>query len=121
MHYSTYEEYLTQGGTLPEQDYVKQAEKAAREIDLQTFGRAQKHRTELHGALSQCECALVDAFCAADAVPAGIASESNDGYSIAYTQTKDKDRKRTTEEILARYLLEPVNLLFAGVMPCDFQ
>ncbi len=121
MHYSTYEEYLSQGGTLPEQDYVKQAEKAAREIDLQTFGRAQKHRAALHDALSQCECALVDAFQSAAVVPVGISSEGNDGYSISYSQNANRDFKRITDEILTRYLLEPVNLLFAGVMPCDFQ
>lgn len=35
MPYSTYDEYCKQGGALSEQDYVKQAGKAAREIDLQ--------------------------------------------------------------------------------------
>lgn len=121
MPYSTYEEYRTQGGALSEQDYVKQVGKAAREIDLQTFGRAQKYRQELHDTLSQCECALVDAFHAAEAVPVGISSESNDGYSISYSQSASRDLKRTTDEILTRYLLEPVNLLFAGVLPCDFE
>lgn len=121
MPYSTYEEYLTQGGELNEQAYLKQSEKAAREINLRTFGRAQKYRQELHDTLSQCECALVDAFHTAEAVPVGISSESNDGYSIAYSQSASKDFRQITDEILTRYLLEPVNLLFAGVLPCDFE
>lgn len=121
MHYSTYAEYAAHGGTANEQTYLKNAEKAAREIDLHTFGRAQRYRAEMLSALSQCECALVDAFLAAEAVPVGISSESNDGYSISYSQNAKTEQNRNIESILLRYLLEPVNLLYAGVLPCDYE
>lgn len=121
MPYSTYSTYLAQGGQLSEQAYLVQAERAAREIDLHTFGRAEKHRDSLADTLAMCECALVDALASAQAVPVGIASESNDGYSISYSQNAKTEQNRNIESILMRYLLEPVNLLYAGVLPCDYE
>lgn len=121
MPYSTYSEYSAQGGSLSEQAYAVQAERAAREIDLRTFGRAEKYRAELKDSLSLCECELVDALSSAQSVPVGVSSESNDGYSISYSQSARTEQNRSIESILMRYLLEPVNLLYAGVLPCDYE
>lgn len=121
MPYSTYSEYIAQGGTLDEQAYSVQSERAAREIDLHTFGRAAKYREEMTKPLSLCECELVGALSSAASVPVGVSSESNDGYSISYSQNARTEQNRNIEAILMRYLLEPVNLLYAGVLPCDYE
>lgn len=119
--YSTYSLYVSQGGTLDEQAYTGLADKAAREIDLRTFGRAQSYKDTLSDALGKCECELVDALSAEKTIPVGVSSESNDGYSISYAQNAVAEQKKQIEGILMRWLSEPVNLLFAGVLPCDFQ
>lgn len=117
--YSTYSLYVSQGGTLDEQAYTGLAEKAAREIDLHTFGRAQAYKDALADALGKCECELIGTLSSEASVPVGVSSESNDGYSISYSQNAKTEQKRNITSILMRYLLEPVNLLYAGVLPCD--
>ena len=119
--YSTYSLYVSQGGTLDEQAYTGLAEKAAREIDLRTFGRAQSYKDTLSDVLGKCECELVDALSAEKTIPVGVSSESNDGYSVSYAQNAVVEQKKQIVGICMRWVSVHVNLLCAGVLPCDIQ
>lgn len=119
--YSTYEDYRKNGGTLDESEYMNLAQKAASEIDFRTFGRAAKFKNEMSNNFSLCECALIDVLSSFSVIPTGISAESNDGVSVSYSQNVKSEEKLKKEEIFNLYLTSPVNLLYGGVMQCDFE
>ena len=110
--YSTFEQYKTDGGALPEDQYNVLAKQAAYMIDAATMGRARDAPSSLAAPLSDCECALVDAMAAgafAAGQTGGVQSFNNDGYSE--TRTTSTESKAALRGLLARYLTQPVNLL----------
>ena len=62
--YSTFEQYKTDGGALPEDQYNVLAKQAAYMIDAATMGRARDAPSSMAAPLSDCECALVAAMAA---------------------------------------------------------
>lgn len=119
--YSTYDSYIENGGTLDKAKYESMAKKAAAEIDYRTFNRASKHKEEMNDNLVACECELIDVLNSFSSIPLGVSSHSNDGVSVSYSQNVKTELHARKEEIFNRYLTHPVNLLYGGVMPCDFE
>lgn len=119
--YSTFDDYIKNGGKLDKVKYESMSKKAAAEIDYRTFNRAEKHTDEMHDNLILCECELIDVLNSFSSVPLGVTSHSNDGVSVSYSQTAKADKNTAKEEIFNKYLTHPVNLLYGGVMPCDFE
>ena len=127
--YSTWEYYRdTYHGTLGEGDYSRMAIRAAGEINQRTFGRAQTAPGEMAGALCDCECELVDALTSFDQsyalIPQGISSIANDGLSAttsvgtSRTDSREDILNSQVRQICRKYLLRPVNLLYAGMRRC---
>lgn len=121
--YSTWDYYhSTYGGKLSETAYTQQALGAKAEIDRRTFGRARNAPGEIAGNLCLCECELLDVLHAFGEIPAGVASISNDGYSIDYgsrsTSANIETEASAAERICRKHLTMPVNLMFAGGCIC---
>lgn len=111
--YSTYRDYLENGGTLPEEEYERKGKKAAYIIDHETMGRARDAPACMADALCDCECALIDALTAGNFSSDGVQSFTNDGYSE--TRVTTAESRAALRSLLADYLSVPVNLLvFAG-------
>lgn len=119
--YSTYNSYIQSGGKLDKATYDTLSRQASAEIDYRTFNRASKHKEEMNNNLIACECALIDVLYSFSSLPAGVSSASNDGVSVSYSQNMKAEENAKKEEIFNRYLTYPVNLLYGGVMDCDFQ
>lgn len=119
--YSTYDSYINHGGKLDKVKYEIEAKKAAAEIDYRTFNRAAKHKEEMNENLIACEFELIDVLNSFSSIPLGVSSHGNDGVSVSYSQNIKAELQAQKEEIFNRYLTHPVNLLYGGVMPCDFE
>lgn len=90
MLYCTYDEYLAAGGTVPEATFGVLCSRASRMIDAATFGRAEAHAAgceDCRQMLADACAQIVDLFAAQAAVGAapGVASASNDGYSVSFS------------------------------------
>lgn len=111
--YSTYWEYLEQGGTLSQYEYLKNGKRAAYIIDRETMGQARDAPASMAKALRDCECALIDALAEGNFSSDRIQSFTNDGYSE--TRVTAAESREALRSLLAEYLTVPVNLLtFAG-------
>jgi hypothetical protein len=119
--YSTYDSYIQNGGKLDEATYIVLSKQASAEIDYRTFNRASRHKSKMKDNLLACECALIDVLNSFSSLPAGVTSASNDGVSVSYSQNVKTEEKAKKEEIFNRYLTYPINLLYGGVMDCDFK
>lgn len=113
--YSTFTYYTAHGGLLTEAEYNKYAEDAADIINYRTFGRAETAPEEMQDKIRRCECKLVDALSAFSNCPAGVSSESNDGYSVSYSTTAKADLDNNVLNICRRFLMMPENLMYTGV------
>ncbi len=114
--YSNYAFYAGAcGGKLGEGDYAVFAPRAAAEIDRRSFGRAAGAAREdeaLAEALRRCECELVDIICAYARLPAGVASQDNDGLRLAFCRERGEDEAAACARACRRWL--PGALLYAG-------
>ena len=114
--YSSYDQYLANGGTLPEDRYYILAKQAGYLIAAATMGRARDAPASMAEPLADCECALVDSLAAKQsagrAEADGIQSFTNDGYSE--TRATAAESKAALRSLLGRYLTQPVNLLAAA-------
>lgn len=119
--YSSYKQYTANGGKLDEQIYNSMSVKAAAEIDCRTFNRASKFKSEIAQKLALCECEIIDVLYAFSSLPSYVTSESNDGYSISYSHTATDEMSNQINTLIEKYLTYPVNLLYGGLMPCDFE
>lgn len=119
--YSTYNSYIKNGGKLDETTYKIVAEKATAEINYRTHNRAEKFKDKMKNNLISCECELIDVLNSFSSIPLGITSESNDGVSVSYSQNAKTEMQAKKEDIFNKYLTYPVNLLYGGLMPCDFE
>lgn len=119
--YSTYNYYIKNGGKIDESTYLVLSKQAFAEINHRTFNRAVRHRDEMNDNLMACECALIDVLNSFSSIPAGVLSASNDGVSVSYSQDTNAEKMARKEEIFNIYLTYPVNLLYGGVMPGDFE
>lgn len=114
--FSDYAFYKEHGGKLSETAYNASVYDAHAEILSQTNGVAQTAPANMQEAVKLCECALVDIVAgykdAAAALPKGIGSISNDGYTVSaggVSIIKAEAQERTA--VCARYLQWPVNLM----------
>ena len=113
--YSDYNFYKSEyGGMLSEEDYVKCVEKAYREIVAQTFGRSNAAGAGMYDSLRFCECEIVDAIHEFSETPGDVVSVNNDGYAVSYRQ--DRSDAAVYARICKKYLTDPDNLMFRGVM-----
>ena len=111
--YSTYEQYLANGGTLPQDRYEALAKQACYRIDAATMGRARDAPDCMADPLADCECALVDALAAgAFGAGGGVQSFTNDGYSE--TRATAAESRAALRSLLRTYLTQPVDLLGAA-------
>lgn len=117
--FTDYAYYTANGGELPEVAYNASVNDAYAEILSQTNGTALTAPEEMRDAVKLCECALVDVVAGykdtAAALPKGIGSISNDGYTVSVgTSGGASIRKAEAQEraaVCARYLQWPVNLM----------
>lgn len=117
--FTDYNYYTSHGGKLTETAYDASVNEAHAEILSQTNGAALTAPEEMQDAVKRCECALVDVVAGykdtAAALPKGIGSISNDGYTVsAGTGGGASVLKAEAQEraaVCARYLQWPVNLM----------
>lgn len=117
--YSSYEFYAATDEKVAEispSEYCSKAEEAASIIDFRTFGRAAGATGEMADKVKICECKIIDALVSFSSPSAGIASESNDGYSVSYRQDAEQKLQEKILSICREYLTYPENLMYAG---CD--
>lgn len=85
--FADYAFYTAHGGKLPEAVYNASVNDAYTEILSQTNGAALTAPEEMQDAVKLCECALVGVVAGykdtAAALPKGIGSISNDGYTVS--------------------------------------
>lgn len=118
--YSTWEYYsgAAHDGKADQTAYVRLAKMAAAEINLRCQGRAEQAPASMTDALQECECALVDILLESEVrqalLPRGIASVSNDGYSVSAMGDMPTD-DAAIAAVCRRHLMWPTNLLYAGV------
>ena len=127
--YSTWDFYSNVFlGVLPKEQYTRLSAGAAKEIDRRTFGAAESAPESMIEALQYCECELVDTLFAFERsfslIPDGLIAINNDGFSASTAPATNKGNGRTEAQsekarlICQRWLLRPVNLLYAGVGGC---
>lgn len=117
--FTDYAFYTANGGKLPEAAYDASVNDAYAEILSQTNGAALTAPEEMQDAVKRCECALVGVVAGykdtAAALPKGIGSISNDGYTVSVgTGGGASIQKAEAQEraaVCARYLQWPVNLM----------
>lgn len=114
--FSDYDYYVQHGGKLSEADYDASVDDAHAEILSQTNGAANTAPESMQDNVKLCECALVDMIAAykqaAEMLPRGVGSISNDGYSVSLGSTSpQKAEAQERGAICARYLQWPVNLM----------
>lgn len=119
LPFTDYTFYKENGGKLSESDYNASVGDANAEILSQTNGAALAAPDSMKLAVKLCECALVDLFAAyketAHVLPKGIASISNDGYSVSKGTGGDASitvlERQERTAICSLYLQWPVNLM----------
>lgn len=118
--YSTWEYYHgTYRGSADEDEYAQLSLLCAMEIDRLTLGEATKAPEVMQERLALCECRMVDSVIASNelSVAPGVASVSNDGFSVSF---KDGDasaaNRREIVNIARELLTYPVNLLYRGAV-----
>ncbi|MFV0351425.1 MAG: hypothetical protein ACK5JF_03825 [Oscillospiraceae bacterium] len=126
--YSDYDFYKSVGGALTEAEYNASVHEAKYEIDFRTFERAATAPAEMAEKIKMCECKLVDAIHSYkktyELLPNGIASISNDGFSVSAGARADSGTSTASAEqsayqsICLKYLSLPINLMFAGGCWC---
>lgn len=116
--FTDYAFYTANGGKLPEAAYDASVNDAYAEILSQTNGAALTAPEEMQDAVKRCECALVGVVAGykdTAALPKGIGSISNDGYTVSVgTGGGASIQKAEAQEraaVCARYLQWPVNLM----------
>ena len=117
--FADYTFYKDHGGKLSEALYDASVYDARAEILSQTSGAALSAPENMRDAVKLCECALVDVVAGykdtAAALPKGIGSISNDGYTVSagsgggVSILKAEAQERAA--VCARYLQWPVNLM----------
>lgn len=118
--FTDYAYYTANGGKLPEAAYNTSVNDAYVEILSQTNGAALTAPEEMQDAVKLCECALVDVVAGykdtAAALPKGIGSISNDGYTVSVGTGGGASILKTEAQeraaVCARYLQWPVNLMY---------
>jgi hypothetical protein len=120
MAYLTYSEYTELGGALDASAFTRQEYKARQMIDTLTHGRVVGD-SPVREAVKHAMRALIDAQAVDDAQGGReIASEGNDGVSVAYAVTGPGGAYARRVQIVCEYLTNEttdagVPLLYAGV------
>lgn len=102
-------------GTMKQADFDRLAVQASAYLDEQTFGRIEGKWTDDARIKAAC-CAVVDALLLNEQ-GGGIASESNDGYSVNYLAgvSKAKTDAQRLRDAARRHLIG-TGLLYRGCM-----
>lgn len=110
--------YTAHGGKLTETAYNASVYEAYAEILSQTNGAALTAPEEMQDAVKQCECALVDVVAGykdtAAALPKGISSINNDGYTVSAGAGGASILRAEAQEraaVCVQYLQWPENLM----------
>ena len=100
----TYAEYINYGGTLSETDFARFCFRAEAILQTETFGRIKTADEKV----KRCIFDLIDI---ANQTGAGIASVSNDGYSISYLSKAEAEQKMS--DIIYDYFVDD-DILYCG-------
>ena len=119
MQYADYNWYIFQfwGTKLNENEFNHYALKASAKVDHYTFGRAAKATdTDTVYRIKNAVCAVAEKIAQyeAERLVEGVKSESNDGYSVTYSD----DVYDTTEHTIYATIydwLAPTGLMYRGV------
>lgn len=109
MSYATYEYYATEylGNELDNEEFLRYAKRASAEIDYVTFGRL-KEKTEIPNEVKDAVCAVAEQMkasnTAATVSSSGVASESNDGYSVSYREVSSASLRNEYQSKIRLYL-----------------
>ena len=119
MVYADYAYYTDtyHGDKLTEAEFLKYSRQASAMVDRVTFGRLMALGAEdIIGAVKDATCAAAERIKTLETrSDTGIASESNDGYSVAYKDVGKADsRDYEVMAVIATYL-EVTGLLYRGV------
>ncbi len=118
--YSDFEFYKSEYGgnkIKSESDFRRLAVKACSYIDMQTMGRikASELSSDTLEKVKLCECELSESFALSER-SAGLVSENNDGYSVAFARGSSGESSEgvRNREIIARFLWE-TGFLYRGM------
>lgn len=118
-----YEDYLEYGGKLSPEEFAAVFREASYTVSALTFSRSENPPEIMRKRVRDCVCEIVDLLHsykkAAAAIPSGINSISNAGYSVTRGAGSDAsaeiNKSKDCEAICRKYLLSPVNLMYSGV------
>lgn len=113
--YSTYELYISLGGSMTETEYQSAATAAWDKMVYYTFGRIANAPAEMQEKAAHCECRIADILHSAAELPIGVTAEGNDGVSVSYSQSAQRDTEQQIYRVCREHLTFPVNLMYAGV------
>jgi hypothetical protein len=120
--YADYDFYknVYHGTGIPEDDFIRLEARAEDELDAMTFHRIpnidSKFMTnELAMNIRKAVCALAEVQSTGETAGAGIgiSSESNDGYSISYSQNVQQEISKRMSNAAGKYLADS-GLLYRG-------
>lgn len=111
--YLTYDEYKAYGGNLSNTDFDRFAFRAGAEINNATLDRC-KSLESIPEEVKRCEYELISYIVkhSNNGAVLGVASFSNDGYSVSYVEQKTAQRQ--IYDIIYTYLAN-TDLLYCGV------
>lgn len=112
-----YKETFLGEGVL-EKDFKRMELRAEEKLDMMTFHRIktldEKYMTaELELNIRKAVCAMAEASADEEAIGFGIGSESNDGYSVSYSNTVRQEMAARMKRIAVMYLGDS-GLLYRG-------
>ncbi len=118
--YADYDFYrdVYHGVVILEEDFVRLECRAEEELDAMTFHRipemdASLMTDKLELNIRKAVCAIAEVLATDESLGVGISSESNDGYSVSYSQTTQQELKSRKKESVNKYLSDS-GLLYRG-------
>lgn len=106
------------GESISESDFKRLELRAEEKLDMLTFHRIkdmdEKFMTDdLALNIRKAVCAIAEASAEEEAIGFGIGSESNDGYSVSFSQNVQQEMRGRTKQIAISYLGDS-GLLYRG-------
>ncbi len=118
--YADYDFYVNvyHGNAIAESEFERLESRAEDELNAMTFyripGMDARIMTDLLATnIRKAVCAIAELQSTGESLEVGISSESNDGYSVSYTQTARKDVEAQQRTAAARYIADS-GLLYRG-------
>ncbi len=118
--YADYQFYkdVYHGVGLSEDDFIRLEARAEEELDAMTFHRIpimeEKYMTDQIALdIRKAVCAMSELMKQGETIGVGISSESNDGYSVSYSQNATKEMQNRMKNAASKYLADS-GLLYRG-------